>query len=252
MGDNERLLVSLGGAALLLRGLKRGDWAGLAAAAAGSGLLYMGATGRNPLAQAFGIRFVETRDCGRRVEVVKSMTINRPAAELFAFWRDLRNLPRIMPHLRSIDVITEKRSHWIVDAPAGFTAEWDAEVVNEKPGTLIAWQSCDGSDVANWGVVRFAEAPGGRGTEVMVELEYEPLAGTAGVALAKVLGEEPSQQVEDGLRHFKQIMETGEVPTVEGQPRGPQPKTVWSGRLVPRSTVAPSRIISLRKTRYLS
>ena len=143
MGDNERLIIIVGGAALLWRGLRRGDWAGMVAAAAGGGMLYMGATGRNPLARALGIRFIDTRECGRRVEVVKSVTINRPAAELFAFWRDFRNLPRIMPHLRSIDVVTDRRSHWIANAPAGFTVEWDAEIVNEKPGTLIAWQSCE-------------------------------------------------------------------------------------------------------------
>ena len=235
MGDHERFIVGLVGAALLFRGVKRGDWMGLIAVAAGSGLLFMGATGKNPLARAVGIRVVETRQGGRRIEVVKSMTINRPAAELFAFWRDFRNPPRIMPHLRSVDVLSEKRSHWIAQAPAGFTVEWDAEIVNEKPATLIAWQSCAGSDVANWGVVRFAEATGGRGTEVRVELEYESPAGTTGVALAKLFGEEPSQQVEDGLRRFKQIMETGEVPTTEGQPRGLEPQTLWFNRSAGRS-----------------
>ena len=249
MGDSERFLVSLGSAALLFRGLKRGDWVGIVAAAAGGGLLYLAATGRNPLAQAAGIRVVETRRGGRRIEVVKSMTINRPSAELFAFWRNFSNLPRIMPHLRSVDVLTDKRSHWVANAPAGFTVEWDAEIVNEKPGTLIAWQSCEGSDVANWGVVRFAEAPGGRGTEVKVELEYESPAGTTGVVLAKMFGEEPSQQVEDGLRRFKQIMETGEVPTIEGQPRGPEPETVWLNRSAARSREAAACTHSSRTMR---
>ncbi len=252
MSDNERLIIIVGGAALLWRGLRRGDWAGMVAAAAGGGMLYMGATGRNPLARALGIRFIDTRECGRRVEVLKSVTINRPAAELFAFWRDFRNLPRIMPHLRSIDVVTDRRSHWIANAPAGFTVEWDAEIVNEKPGTLIAWQSCEGSDVANWGVVRFTEAPAGRGTEVRVELEYQPFAGTTGVALAKVFGEEPSQQVEDGLRAFKQIMETGELPTIDGQPRGSRPQTVWSRRSVAESGAAAGPIPHVRKKRSQS
>lgn len=229
MGDQERFIVSMAGAALLFRGLKRGDWPGVAAAAAGGGLLYLGATGKNPLAQAAGIRVVDTHQ-GGRIEVVKTMTINRPAADLFAFWRDFRNLPRFMPHLRSVDVLSDKRSHWVACAPAGLTVEWDAEIVNEKPDRLIAWQSCEGSDVANWGVIRFEEAPGGRGTEVKVELEYESPAGTTGVLLAKLFGEEPSQQVEDGLRRFKQIMETGEVPTIEGQPRGPEPNTIWVNR----------------------
>ena len=230
MGNHERLIVSVSGAALLYRGLKRGDRLGMAIAAAGGGLLFWGATGKNPMAQAAGIHVVETRHGGRRIEIVKSMTINRPATELFAFWRDFRNLPRIMPPLRSVEVLSELRSHWVADAPGGFTVEWDAEIVNEKPQALIAWQSCAGSDVANWGVVRFNERSGGRGTEVKVELEYESPAGTTGAILAKLFGKEPSQQVEDGLRRFKQMMETGEVPTVEGQPRGPEPQTVWRNR----------------------
>lgn len=247
MADHERFVVGLGGAALLFRGLKKGDWLGMAAVAAGSGLLYLSATGKNPLARAAGIRVVDTEHAGRRIEVVKSMTINRPAAELFGFWRNFHNLPHIMPHLRSVDVLSERRSHWVANAPAGFTVEWDAEIVNEKPGALIAWQSCEGSGVANWGVVRFAEAPGERGTEVKVELEYESPAGTTGVVLAKLFGEEPSQQVEDGLRRFKQIMETGEVPTVEGQPRGRERRTVWRNRSAERPRECASPLYSSQK-----
>ncbi len=227
MVDRERILVGVGGAAMVYRGLKRGDLLGVTAAAAGSGLLFCSATGHNPLARAAGIHVVETRHGGRRIEVVKSVTINRPVEDLFAFWRDFRNLPTIMPHLRSVEVLSERRSRWVVDAPAGLTVEWDAEIVNEKPQTLIAWQSCEGSDVASWGVVRFSQAPGGRGTEVKVELEYESPAGATGVLLAKLFGEDPSQEVQDGLRRFKQIMETGEIITVEGQPRGPKLKTIW-------------------------
>ena len=192
---------------------------------------------------------VDTRHGGRRIEVVKSMTINRPVAELFAFWRDFQNLPRIMPHLRSVDVLSEDRSHWVANAPAGLTVEWNAEIVNEKPDTLIAWQSCEGSEVANWGVVRFSEVPGGRGTEVKVELEYESPAGTTGAVLAKLFGEEPSQQIEDGLRRFKQIMETGEVPTVTGQPRGREPQTPSASRSAGRSRNGVEALHSTQKMR---
>lgn len=230
MSDQERLMVGVGGAALLYGGWRRGDWLGMMAAAAGTGLFCMAVTGSNPLARVAGIRVVETRQGGRRIEVVKTMTINRPAAELFAYWRDFRNLPHIMPHLRSVDVLSNDRSHWVAQAPAGLTVEWDAEIVNEKPAALIAWRSLEGSGIANWGVVRFEEAAGGRGTEVRVELEYESPAGTTGVVLAKLFGEEPSQQIEDGLRRFKQIMECGEVPTIEGQPRGHGQQTGWIDR----------------------
>ena len=236
MVDRERIMVGMGGAALVYGGLKRKDWLGAAAAAAGSGLIVLSATGQNPLVGVAGIHMVETRHGGRRIEVVKSVTINRPASDLFAFWRDFRNLPTIMPHLRSVEVLEGGRSHWVADAVGGFTVEWDAEIVNETPQTLIAWRSCDGSDVASWGVVRFRQASGGRGTEVKVELEYEPPAGATGAVLAKLFGKEPSQQIQEGLRRFKQIMETGEIITVEGQPRGPEPQTIWRNPAPRRSS----------------
>lgn len=227
MVDRERIMVGVGGAALIFRGLKRGDWLGVAAAAVGSGMLYISAMGKNPLARAAGIHIVDTRHGGRRIEVVKSVTINRPATDLYAFWRDFHNLPTIMPHLRTVEVLSSQKSHWVADAPAGFTVEWDAEIVNEKPGILIAWQSCEGSAVANWGVVRFSPASGGRGTQVKVELEYRSPAGATGAVLAKLFEEEPSHQVLEGLRRFKQLMETGEIMTVEGQPHGPKRQTIW-------------------------
>jgi uncharacterized membrane protein len=221
VGDTERLLYGMTGFAFVFQGfLKRGSWNALAMAITGGGLVYIGATGRNPVYRALGISLVRTRQGGERVEVIKSMTINRPANELFAFWRDFRNLPRIMTHLESVEILSEKCSHWRVSAPAGLAVEWDAEIVNEKSDKLIAWQSSDGAGVANWGAVRFTPAPGNRGTEVTVQLEYEPIGGAAGVAFAKLFGEEPSQQIEEDLRRFKQFMETGEVPTTTGQSKG--------------------------------
>jgi uncharacterized membrane protein len=85
---------------------------------------------------------------------------------------------------------------------------------------LIAWQTVEDSAIRHWGIVRFTPAPGDRGTEVKVELEYEPVAGTLGAAIAQLFGEEPAQQVEEDLRRFKRIMEAGEIPTTEGQPAG--------------------------------
>lgn len=220
IGDMERLICSMTGAAFLLHGVKRRGWNGVATALLGGAFLYIGATGRNALYRGLGIHLVRTTGGRQRAEVIKTMTINRPVGELFAFWRDFRNLPHVMSHLESVEILSEKRSHWKAKAPAGIAVEWDAEIVNEKPDALIAWQSCEGASIAHWGVVRFNPAPGNRGTEVTIELEYEPIGGATGVALAKLFGEEPSQQIEDDLRRFKQIMEAGEVPTTRGQPRG--------------------------------
>ena len=148
------------------------------------------------------------------------MTINRSPDELYGFWRDFRNLPSVMTHLESVSVLDEKRSHWTTKGPAGMSVEWDAEIVNEKEHALIAWQSCGNSDVEHWGAIRFVPAPGGRGTEVTVVMEYVPIAGSFGAAIATLFGKEPGQQIEDDLRRFKHIMETGEAPTIGGQPRG--------------------------------
>jgi uncharacterized membrane protein len=233
IGDMERLICSMTGTALLLNGTKRRGWEGVAAVFFGGTLLYMAATGRNALYRNLGIHLVRTTTGRQRCEVIKSMTINRPIGELFAFWRNLSNLPTFMSHLKSVEVLSENRSRWKAKAPAGLEVEWEAEIVNEQPDTLIAWQSCEGASIPNWGVVRFNPAPGNRGTEISVQLEYEPIAGATGVALAKLFGEEPSQQIDEDLRRFKQMMETGEIPTTAGQPSG-----AYRGR-VPSRTASP-------------
>jgi uncharacterized membrane protein len=143
--------------------------------------------------------------------VHKSITVNRPAEEVYGFWRQFENLPRFMMHLESVQVTGGRRSHWKAKAPAGKTVEWDAEMTEDRPNELIAWRSVEGADVSNAGVVRFVPAPGGRGTEIHVEMSYDPPAGKLGVLAAKLFGEEPSQQVEGDLRRFKQVMEIGEV-----------------------------------------
>jgi uncharacterized membrane protein len=136
------------------------------------------------------------------------VTIDKPAEELYGFWRNFENLPSFMEHLERVKVIDDRRSHWVAKAPAG-EVEWDAEIINEEPNRTIAWRSIDGSDVHSAGSVRFLDAGNGRGTDVRVTLEYLPPAGEAGRWVAKLFGEEPQQQVRDDLRHFKEHMEAG-------------------------------------------
>jgi uncharacterized membrane protein len=125
-----------------------------------------------------------------------------------------------MSHLVSIKQIDERRSHWVAKAPGRRTVEWDAEIINEIPGELIGWRTLDGSDIVSAGSVRFNPAFSGRGTEVHVRLQYDPPAGKIGATVAWLFGHEPSQVIREDLRRFKQIMETGEVPTTKGQSRG--------------------------------
>jgi uncharacterized membrane protein len=153
----------------------------------------------------------EKADHDGRVRVRKSVTVNRPVEEAYAFWRDLENLPRFMRHLESVRVLDERRSTWRAWAPGGTTVEWDAEITEERPNERLAWRSVEGSQIHNAGVVTFAAATGGRGTVVTAEMEYEPPAGALGARIARLFGEEPTQQVPEDLRRFKQVIETGQV-----------------------------------------
>lgn len=231
VADAERWASALGGAALAAWGIKQikeeRSPAGAMLAAAGVSLIARGATGHCPMYSAVG---VNTADTGTRaalggsrgVNVEQVFTINRSPEELFAYWRRLEQLPQFMRHLVSIEQIDERRSHWVAKGPAGRKVEWDAEIINEIPNELIGWRTLDHADVVSAGSVRFKPASGGRGTEVRVRLQYEPPAGKLGATLAWLFGHEPSQTIQEDLRKFKQLMETGEVPTIEGQPRGRQ------------------------------
>jgi uncharacterized membrane protein len=137
--------------------------------------------------------------------------VNRGPHEVYAFWRDFRNLSRFMKHLESVEEFGDGRSHWIAKGPAGMTVEWDAVIVADEPGSVITWRSLENSDVDHAGAVRFQEAPGGRGTIVKVNFQYNPPVGVLGAAVAKLFGEEPEQQLDDDLRRFKQVLEVGEV-----------------------------------------
>jgi len=154
----------------------------------------------------------------------RSATVRRTPAECYALWRDFERLPTFMRHLERVTVTDERRSHWVAKAPGGKSVEWDAEITEDRPNEVIAWRSVEGAEVSNAGRVTFAPAPGGRGTEVRVELEYEPPLGKLGSKIAMLWREEPGQQVYDDLRHFKQVMETGEIVLSDAtKQRGPHP-----------------------------
>ena len=221
VGDVERWASAIGGGAMALSGALYGVARGspvlaAAAVAAGGSLIYRGLSGRCIVYRALGVDTAQRDGAGKPVE--EAVTIEAPAAELYRFWRSFENLPRFMTHLESVTTSGDKRSHWVAKAPMGTTVEWDAEITEERENELIAWRSLPGGDVDSSGSVRFSSAPGGRGTIVRVALEYAPPGGAAGAAVAKLFGEEPSQQIEDDLRRFKQLMEAGEIPTTEGQP----------------------------------
>ena len=221
----EREMSIVGGAFLLLFGLSRKTAFGATVAAAGGGLLYRGATGYCPVYDALGVNTARgdtasSVRASRSVRVDESVTIARAPAELYRYWRDLEHLPSFMENLEAVEVLDDVRSRWHAGGPLGSTVSWEAEIVNDVPGELIAWRTVDGLEVAHAGTVLFQPATGGRGTVVRVEIEYSPFGGRVGDAVARLLGEDPTAQVAEDLRRFKQIMEAGEVPTVSGQPIG--------------------------------
>ena len=188
--------------------------AGSLFALAGAYVVYQGFTAK-PQRQRFG---KEERSGG--VDVVESVTIDKPASELYDYWRDFENLPHVMSHLKSVENLEGDRSHWVAKGPVNTSIEWDAELVYDQKNERIAWRSLEGATVPNEGYVEFRDAPGGRGTELKVSLTYHPPLGPVGAAVAKLFGEEPNQQVGEDLRKFKQRMETGEVATIDGQTSG--------------------------------
>jgi uncharacterized membrane protein len=215
VGNTERLISGLAGAALLAMTLRTKRLRPVLFPLA-TGLIAKAFTGHSAKRALKGLRRGEERDSpvasvgrGQGIKVEQSVTINRPVVEVYRFWRNFENLPRFMDHLESVAVIDETRSHWVAKGPAGTRIEWDAVIHNELDDELIAWRSLPGSEVNNAGSVHFT--PTSTGTEVRVVLSYEPPAGKVGAAVARLLGEEPSKQVEEDLRRFKQVMDSGEV-----------------------------------------
>ncbi len=158
------------------------------------------------------------------IQVEKTVTIDRPASELYNYWRNLTNLPNFMKHLKSVTNKNEAGtvSHWVANAPLDLNVEWDAEIIADEPDHLIAWNALGNADINNCGLVRFQPATGNRGTQVKVVLEYQPPGGALTNAIAKLFGESPQEQIGDELNRFKQLMETGEIATTTGQPKGPK------------------------------
>lgn len=157
---------------------------------------------------------------GQGVKVEKSVTINRSPEELYSFWRNLENLPRFMGHAQSITEIGDGVSHWVVKTAHGRTLEWDARLIEDKPGQMLSWQSLEGADVDSAGSVWFTPATGGRGTVVKVAMKYSPPGGKLGAVVAKFLGEDGEKQIAEDLFRLKSLLETGETPTTTGQPQG--------------------------------
>lgn len=150
----------------------------------------------------------------------RSIAVSKSPEECYRFWRSFENLPRFMQSLESVRQLDERRSHWVAKGPMATRLEWTSEITADRPGEELAWRTLDDSGAANAGSVRFETGPAGRGTIVRVSLHYSPLGGALGTGLVRLLGHDPQSRVREDLRRFKQVMETGEIPTTRGQPTG--------------------------------
>ena len=174
-------------------------------------------------ATARAIKTATEDQVARDVHVETSIMIDKSPEDLYSFWRDFKNLPLFMKHLESVTTLDDGKTHWVAKGVGGIGAskvEWDAEIYNEIENEMIAWRSVDNADVVNAGSVRFHAGPQGHGTYVRVTLNYNPPAGNLGATLAQLLGKEPGQVIKQELRRLKQLMETGEIATVDGQSSG--------------------------------
>lgn len=160
---------------------------------------------------------MENTKTAEGLRITSVVTINRPVEELYQFWRNLENLPRIVNYLESVQVNGEQ-AHWRAKLPTGAAAEWDTRLVQDLPNELIGWQSVEGAALNNTGSVRFNTAPKGLGTEVRLDLLVDPPGGVVGDTAAKLLGAAPDLMAAKALHFFKCLMETGEIPTTEHQP----------------------------------
>ena len=220
----ERVVSVICGGILLLYGGQRRFRSGLFASILGAGLLYRGVTGRSPIYGFTGSMHSQGDAVSvrhrRGVRVEKVIAVNKPVEHLYQFWRNPENFPRFMSHVAAVRRDTDTKSHWEMKSLGGLTYEWDAEIFNEKANELIAWRSLSGADIDHAGSVRFEPLKRNRGTMVKLMMEYRPPLNKISAVIAKLFGEEPGQVITEDLRRFKQLMEAGEIASVEGQARG--------------------------------
>ena len=214
VGDKERMISALVGGALVAWGTMRRSLPGLGLAAAGGALAWRALSGHCMLYRALGMDTRE-RDRATRgnlgVKIDRSIDINAPPQRVYAFWRRFENLPRILSNVESVRTAGDSRSHWTVKAVGGTTVEWDAEIINDKPNELIAWQSVPGASITNAGSVRFEPMEDGRRTRIHVSLQYDPPGGQIGHAVASLLHADAGTQVQQDLANFKQAFEAGHL-----------------------------------------
>ncbi|EMA31439.1 YgaP-like transmembrane domain [Halobiforma nitratireducens] len=226
VGTLERIASTVVGSVLVVRGLRRRSLSGAATALFGGALAYRGLTGRSRLYRLLGVNATaeESLDEGPpdRLGLERTIIVGEPADELATYWRDPEHVDRIAGRFADVSGGhgTEDRHRWRVDAPLGRTLEWEATLVEDDPGERLRWRSLEGAPIDYECAISFRPAPGDRGTAVELELQYDPPGGPLGDAVLSRFGTPMDLIAGESLRRFKSLAETGEIPTVEGNPSG--------------------------------
>jgi len=223
--EADRLLSLAVGSYLTVTGLT-GRRVSLLSSVVGGYLLYRAFGGHCPVMQALGLDFASHEgpatviEAGGGIRVEHAVTINRSRDELYRYWRNFENLPRIMSHLKEVKESGGQRSHWVAKGPLGMDVAWDAEIITDRPNEAISWRSAEGSTIATAGSVHFRESAAPNWTELRVNLKVDPPAGKLGTMVAGLFGQNPDQQIREDLARFKQFMETGATSGAAKQPNG--------------------------------
>ncbi|MEO7933934.1 MAG: YgaP-like transmembrane domain [Chthoniobacterales bacterium] len=205
----ERIGSLVAGSALIVLGLAKRSTSGVLLSLVGGLLVHRGVTGH---CRGYAVLGVDTArhdhrgvpgNHGHKIE--RSIRIHRPANEIFTFWRNLENIPKFMARVKFVEASSGQLSHWVAKGPGGVTVEWDAEVINEHPDQMIAWQSLPGAEIESAGSVWFT--PHGDMTEVKLSMQYHPPMGAIGDVVTKFLGDLPDREIEEDLARLKQLME---------------------------------------------
>ena len=204
--ETQRWSALLAGSALAIYGITRRSALGAALATGGGAIALLGSTHK-------------TRS--HSASAWTSFLINCSPQEAYEFWRDLENLPRFMNRLHSVTVLDNRHSRWVAIGPMGREIRWNAEITDERENEYIAWRSLPGSEVEVDGRVEFREAPANRGTLISARMQFRAVVGKSS-ALANSLNKAASFAMRQDLRRLAALMETGEIPTTEGQSHGPR------------------------------
>lgn len=219
----KRAIPAVVGGTLLVRGLRRRSLRGAATALVGGWLLSRALGGNARIEQTLRPRRVidEIEDrtgAADATAVSRSITVGKPADELYEAWRDPEQFSQVMGHFAEVTSPDEDRYRWTVHGPRGRDVSWETRIVEAEPGELLRWETSADATVPNEGSVRFRPASGDRGTEVTLSLDFDPPGGTAGNAALKRLDIVPETLAGTVLGRFKSLVETGEIPTLEGNP----------------------------------